>query len=399
MKKTAHGNPIFISNGNSKILTQINEFSEKQIQDLIFEHPDCLPISDIDESYNPVIPICTELWTPAGPLDILMGTPNGDLVIIETKLWYNPEARRKVIAQILDYAKELTKWTYSDLQREVNKRLKTKGNSLYSIMSKKNPDLILSEKDFADSVSRNLRIGKILLIIAGDGIREGAKEISEFLNKSAGLNFTLSLIEMPIFKTDDGEIIIFPRTSLKTTEIQKINVEIPKGLILTQDAISENPTLSEKEVSPEIIEKREVYNSFWSDFVAQLNFDDPGQLMPNPTISQNIFIYPGLAKASWISAYFSPSSGVVGVYYRFYNNQKGQMIKEQMSPYTEEIKDELGEGVIWTWDSSPTNAFNIVLPISDVHNPENKQTIIDFFNEWTNKFVNVVRPRLKQIES
>jgi hypothetical protein len=47
-----------------------------------------------------------------------MITPNGDIAIIETKLWRNPDARRKVIAQILDYANELSKWTYEDMQRE-----------------------------------------------------------------------------------------------------------------------------------------------------------------------------------------------------------------------------------------------------------------------------------------
>ena len=66
-----------------------------------------------------------DLNTPVGLLDILMVTPNGKLVIIETKLWRNPEARRKVIAQILDYAKELSRWNYEDLQRELNRRLKT----------------------------------------------------------------------------------------------------------------------------------------------------------------------------------------------------------------------------------------------------------------------------------
>ena len=398
MKKTAHGNPIFISNNKSKILTQINEFSEKQIQDLIFEHPDCLPISDIDESYNPVIPICTELTTLAGPLDILMGTPNGDLVIIETKLWYNPEARRKVIAQILDYAKELTKWTYSDLQREVNKRLKTKGNSLYSIVAAKNPDLILSEIDFVDSVNRNLRIGKILLIIAGDGIREGAKEISEFLNKSAGLNFTLSLVEMPIFKTDDDEIIIFSRTSLKTTEIQKINIELPEGFTLTQDNFNENITTTDGEVAPDVLRRRKFYESFWSDFVAQLSFDDPSQLMPNLTTATNLGIYPGLSKTNWISAYFNKTLGEVGVYYRFHSNQNGQMIKEQLSLYAKEMREELGDKIIWNWDNGLNRGFKVVLPISDVHDPKNRQIIIDFFNEWTNKFVNVIRPRLKQTE-
>tara|TARA_Y100000813_G_scaffold97606_1_gene69740 strand:- start:151 stop:450 length:300 start_codon:yes stop_codon:yes gene_type:complete len=97
MKKSAHGKPVMIANGNSVLLDSVSPFSEKKIQDLVFENPLCLPISDIDESYNPIVPVCKELRTGAGELDILMVTPNGDLLIIETKLWKNPGSRREVV--------------------------------------------------------------------------------------------------------------------------------------------------------------------------------------------------------------------------------------------------------------------------------------------------------------
>jgi len=352
----------------------------------------------IDEAYNPVISICTELSTPVGPLDIFMVTPNGDLVIIETKLWYNPEARRKVVAQVLDYAKEMSKWSYSDLQREINRKTGRKGNTLYELAYEQQPDLILSETDFVDSVSRNLRIGKFLLLIVGDGIREGARGISEFLSKSASLNFTLAIIEVPIYKTDENEIILFPRTTLKTVEIQKINIEVPEGFRIVEDTNEVVNNSSDKEVSEETQKRRDYFTKFWTEFIDQLNFDDPGQSLPNPTRSQNLYIYPGIDKSSWISAYFAQSTGRVGVYYRFHSSQNGQMIKEQLTPYIEEIKSELGDKVNWTWDDGLTNAFGVILPLNDVKNEINKSLIFEFFNLWTNKFINIIRPRLKHIE-
>ena len=120
MKKSAHGKPIIIVGDETNLLEKVSPFSEKQIQDLVFENPLCLPISDIDESYNPVLPVCKELRTGAGDIDILMVTPNGDLLIVETKLWKNPGSRREVVGQVLDYAKELSMWSYSDLEREIN---------------------------------------------------------------------------------------------------------------------------------------------------------------------------------------------------------------------------------------------------------------------------------------
>jgi len=398
MKISAHGDPISILNGESKTLSKSNEFSELEIQELIFEHPDCLPISDIDESYNPLVPVCMELSTLAGPLDIFMITPNGDIAIIETKLWRNPESRRKVVAQILDYAKEISKWSYSDLQREINKKLKTKGNHIYQIAAKKYPNQILNEIDFVDSISRNLRLGKFLLLIAGDGIREGAKEIAEFLKKSAGLNFALAIIEMPIYKLADNSLILLPRTSLKTVEIEKISIEIPEGLRIVQDSIEPEQESRDEAINPELLAKREYHNNFWRLYVDQLELDDPSQATPKTSKSQNLYLYPGLDKSTWISAYLSKSSGRVGVYFRFSTKQSGRSIKESLSAYSDEIRNELGDEVTWNWDDGPANAFGIVLPILDFDKAKNRKIVFQFFNKWINHFVNIVRPRIKQIE-
>ena len=41
--------------------------------------------------------------------------PLGLLILAEHKLWRNPQARREVIGQILDYAKEFASWSYEEL--------------------------------------------------------------------------------------------------------------------------------------------------------------------------------------------------------------------------------------------------------------------------------------------
>lgn len=88
-------------------------FSESWLQHRLFENPQSLPFGEIDPAYKAVCPLCMELNTGAGPIDIVYITPQGRLVLVETKLWRNPEARRKVIAQILDYAKELAQWSFA----------------------------------------------------------------------------------------------------------------------------------------------------------------------------------------------------------------------------------------------------------------------------------------------
>src|SRR5260221_5321755 len=87
------------------------------------------------------VPICTELNTTAGPIDKFMVTPAGLPVLVECKLWRSHEGRREVIGQILDYAKELSRWSSSDVQREVSRRLKRDGNPLLEMVRAIDPTM------------------------------------------------------------------------------------------------------------------------------------------------------------------------------------------------------------------------------------------------------------------
>ena len=79
-------------------------YSESWLQEIIFNNPSLLPVNDIDPIFGDLIPLCTEISTPVGFLDNCYINERGLLTLVECKLWRNPEARRKVVAQILDYA-------------------------------------------------------------------------------------------------------------------------------------------------------------------------------------------------------------------------------------------------------------------------------------------------------
>lgn len=394
MKQTAYGKPIFLNTKNEvSLLTKVDAEDELAIQELIFNYPQCLPISDIDESYNPVVPVCMELNTTVGPLDILMVSPNGELTIVETKLWRNPEARRKVVAQILDYAKELSNWRYEDLQREINKRLKRKGNTLYNLVKHVYDEQVPAESDFVDSVSRNLERGRFLLLIAGDGIREGAIGIADFLSSAGHLNFSFAMVELNTYIADGVGRLIIPKTLVKTTEIGRMTVEVPRGFTLSRmDDIEPIKTQSS---SPEREQERNFYIRFWNELVAELNFDDPGQPLPNPGTAQNLYVYPGGTKKAWISAYFMKSQRRVGVYFRVSNDKEGKIIWESLAQDREAIKQEFGEDILWNWEDN--GDVSVRLYCDDVLSDANRENIKDFFKMWLNEFVNVLRPRLRKL--
>ena len=110
--------------------------SEDELRNLLFRFPETLPIAAIDAAYADAVPICKELRTLAGPLDSLYANPQGKITIAEFKLWRNPQARREVIGQILDYTKELASWSYEDLQRQVSLALNRSGNVLFEIVER-----------------------------------------------------------------------------------------------------------------------------------------------------------------------------------------------------------------------------------------------------------------------
>ena len=89
--------------------------NEEWLQELLYSHPELLPVDAFGDAYWPAIPIGREVNTDRGPIDNLYVSPGGGITIVETKLWKNPEKHRTVVAQIIDYGKELAAWDYDQL--------------------------------------------------------------------------------------------------------------------------------------------------------------------------------------------------------------------------------------------------------------------------------------------
>ncbi len=140
--------------------------------------------------------------------------------MVECKLWRNPQARREVVGQILDYAGCMRRWSYSDLQRQVSTALGASGNMLYEKVRARFGDTV--EHMFVEQTTRALRQGNFLLIIAGDGIKEDVSAIAELINQNAGARFGLGLVEIGLFGMDGGGLIIQPRVLVKTTIIERV---------------------------------------------------------------------------------------------------------------------------------------------------------------------------------
>ncbi len=223
---------VDVEAGSSEILHRVRlglrpadgGVDEATLQKLLFDHPECLPIAAIDSAYGDAVPVCRELSVPAGSIDALYVNAQGRLTLCEFKLWRNPQARREVIGQILDYAKDLASWSYEDLQRQVSLALGREGsNVLYELVSRRNPDVV--EAEFVDNVTRHLDRGEFLLLIIGDGIRERAEKIVDFVQSHSGLRFNLALVEAALYRDGPDRLLVQPRVLARTEIVQRFVVE------------------------------------------------------------------------------------------------------------------------------------------------------------------------------
>lgn len=200
-------------------------FREDWLQGLIDRHPGVLPIAEIEPGLAEAVAVCRELPVSSGYVDHLLVTPEGGIVLVETKLWRNPEARRAVIGQILDYASDLAELDYEDLEGLVVQARKAKGQSLYRLVCPDGSEA--GEAAFIDAVSRNLRLGRLLLLLVGDGIREGVEKLADYLQRHVGLHFTLGLIELSLWRNPrDGTLLVQPRILAHTVQIERAVVRL-----------------------------------------------------------------------------------------------------------------------------------------------------------------------------
>jgi hypothetical protein len=237
MERTQYFAPHIIDSDGAKTLKRISfsdkKFNESWFQKLLFENPSLLPTGEIEPPFSPSFTIARELPTKAGSIDLLYVSPMGYLTIVETKLIRNPEARREVVAQILDYAKEISRWSYDDLVEAVRKTLPPASNKitdpLIEIMkgTPENEDLDVIQ--FQKSVGQCLRHGRFLLLIVGDRIRQDVEWLVKYLQDFAHLQFTMGLIELGLFQIQEKSelpMLVVPRVVARTSEIVRAIVRI-----------------------------------------------------------------------------------------------------------------------------------------------------------------------------
>jgi len=226
---------IISKNGKNAIKVDKSNFElEDNLQQYIYDNPESIPLYDIKEDIKLLI-LAREFSTKSGPIDALGVDMDGEIYLIETKLYKNPD-KRTVVAQVLDYGASL--WSnYRDFGNFVEQiGIHTSKDFNKTVNQRVSEFFELSEDDtnsVLENARRNLSDGNFKFVVLMDHLREQLKDLIVFLNNNS--EFTIYAVELEYYKHNDFEILI---PKLYGSEVKKdLGKSTPSRVIPTDDEI------------------------------------------------------------------------------------------------------------------------------------------------------------------
>jgi hypothetical protein len=200
---------IIVSKKDSRSADVVNKSDfaqERNLQDYICDHPESIPIYELREDKRLLV-AARELRTDSGPVDAFGVDQDGDLYIVETKLYRNPD-KRTVVAQALDYGASL--WRHADFD-ELLSALNEAGTKQWKMtFREKLADFYsLEEEDvnaLIESMQKNLGEGNLKFVVLMDKLDDRLKDLITYVNQNS--QFDIYAVELEYYKHDIYEIII-----------------------------------------------------------------------------------------------------------------------------------------------------------------------------------------------
>ncbi|MBZ5723295.1 MAG: hypothetical protein LAO03_23410 [Acidobacteriia bacterium] len=175
---------------------------ERNLQDYICDHPEAIPVED-----KRLLVVARELQTESGSIDAFAVDKDGDLYIVETKLYRNPD-KRTVVAQALDYGASL--WRHADFdellstldqtaEKEWKMRIRDKLAEFFSLEEEGVDPLI-------EAMRRNLLEGKLKFVVLMDKLEDRLKDLIAYVNENS--QFDIYAVEIEFYTHEEYEIVI-----------------------------------------------------------------------------------------------------------------------------------------------------------------------------------------------
>ncbi|HSU60657.1 MAG TPA: hypothetical protein VLI55_15195 [Bryobacteraceae bacterium] len=231
------GTPILLSGDQPILLSRVGmehgdtaNYQECLLQKLIDKQPGILPVCDFFPGITSLFSLGREIPVDIGGakgyIDNLLVTDDGRLVLVETKLWRNPEALREVLAQTLQYAMAVSQLSSLEFETQLRQSdHKARHLGADETVAQYLGNLAASESlpglddEFEDRFDQLRRAGEILLLIVADGMRSSAERLVHWMNATVGYApYKLGLIELRLYDLPDFGRIVVPKTLLRIRE-------------------------------------------------------------------------------------------------------------------------------------------------------------------------------------
>lgn len=371
-----------------------SQLNEDWLQSLIFDQPDLVPLEQLEPGSGSMIPLVRELALPkpsgAVFLDLLGVTAFGRLVLLECKLWRNPQARREVIAQILEYAALLRRWSYADLTAHLKAKGWSGENPIYDRVAASGATV--DEAVFSDAVAKSLRQGDFNLIVAGDGIREDMASIADHLQMQGA---RLALVEFQVWQDEQGQKLVLPLLPFRTeVSKQRILVREDDRPVEIED-VEDTTTDARLEAAedPDKAVRKAAIRAFWQRFIDEVEFDHPNQQPPRH--GGNNWVKIPLVGGARLTA-FRIEGKVLGLFLA--GPQKAEAY-DLLKPEAQSIIEETGLRDMRFHrfgDPETFDSIGIEKPLARFADEEEQ---LEWLKETSNTLVTALRPRLSRLRS
>jgi len=219
--------------------------NEASLQKSIANNPEIIiNLPELELTDSEICLVCREYSTSRGPIDLLIITDRGEVVIVETKLIKNSESTRTVVAQAIDYVKAFSAETVDGLLDNISRK-----NPIKNTISEK----IKNDERFMTLLAQNIERGNFRVIILGDVINPNILGMVESIQSAPHLAYTIYLVELNGAVYGEDEIIITPKIVANTLEIERsvIKIEITSGKA-EYNIESEAPSKESKGAKPKL---------------------------------------------------------------------------------------------------------------------------------------------------
>jgi hypothetical protein len=191
------GEVLFRSGGGSWEVPDSDRYtSEAKLQEVVAHQPGLLPF------VTQGVVAVREFSTTAGALDVCAVDPSGGITLVECKLASNPEIRRKIVGQILDYASHIWRMSYEEF--DANWRVRNSNVGVVECLGLGGVDA----SELRSTITSALSEGRFNLILAVDRINEALRHVVEYLNEHTAPNTAVVAVEFKYYERGSVEVLV-----------------------------------------------------------------------------------------------------------------------------------------------------------------------------------------------